>query len=187
MHCKSKMVPEAVRSLEGTSASSVRTQLCQIHQCDRYCNGLGLRASAWRARPWASRARPCSNKTKRFWNSSGRGRQRSEPFSLPVFKNEISNKHGGKKSSGQLEGGNKSSWSGNQEARPVSLCCRTCWKSERSCSACLPALPLPCKHPADPEDQLQHPLPGAHSQVGAELAWTLELSSPIPSPYRWEN
>lgn len=127
MHCKSKMVPEAALSPEGTSASSVRTQLCQIHQCDRYCNGLGPRAGAWRARPRASRARPYSNKTKRFWNSSGRGRQRSEPhFSLPVFKNEISNKHGG--GSPQL--------SSKEETSPLGLETR---KPDQSPSVATPA------------------------------------------------
>lgn len=85
-----------------------------------------------------------SNKTKRFWNSSGRGRQRGKPhFSLLVFKNEISNKHRGRKSSARLEEGNRSSWSGAWEARSVSLSLHLLQKRKEPCFPASRPLPLP--------------------------------------------
>lgn len=86
--------PRSSSRSRGTSASSVRTQRSQIHQCDQYRNGLGLWASARRAAR-ASGSRPCSDKTKRIWNSKGVGGSKL-CFPCLILKNEISNKHGEK-------------------------------------------------------------------------------------------
>lgn len=133
--------------LQGPSARSVQTQLGQIHQSDQYCNGFGLRVSARRARPRANGSRPRSTTTKRFWNSSGRGRRRRKPrLSLPVFKNEISNKHGvrGAGPSAQLSREERRAlWAWRPGGRPDSQCCCTCVRSRRGSSPCFQALPSP--------------------------------------------
>ena len=158
--------PRSSSRSRGTSASSVRTQRSQIHQCDQYRNGLGLWVSARRAAR-ASGSRPCSDKTKRIWNSKGVGGSKL-CFPCLILKNEISNKHGEKILS-----------SAGRRKQVLWV-----WRWDSQATAPVPAqlaAPLPCRQQprAKAADQTQCPLPGARSHAGAELARPLEPPSPI--------
>lgn len=186
-HCKSKTVPQATLS-RGTSASSIRTQLCQIHQCDQYCNGFGLRVGA--GEPGSRPASPGHILTRQSGSGilqGGAGREASLVFPCLICKNEISNKHGGKnpqlsskekKSPLGLEAG-KLSWLPLFPHQPA---------KQKGLFSLTGALPLPCSANRGQDSRPDtRPPPGASSQLEAEPAWALETSRPIPPCYRWGN
>lgn len=147
----------------GTSASSGRTQLCQIHQSDRYCNGFGLRGGPGPA----GGSQPPSDKTEWFWNSLGRGRERSQPHFSPAssLKMKFRIKVGKNGDTSCLV------WSLVGQASPPLLHQPPCWKGS----------PRPCRQPPRAGEQADEtPAPGARGRHGASI-------QPIPPLYRWEH
>lgn len=65
--------PQSRSSPRGPRASPGGAQQCQVHHCDRYRSEVSAR-----------RSRLHSDKTKRFWNSLGRGGEKKQAASFPV-------------------------------------------------------------------------------------------------------